>query len=105
MLNQRNAPGTHGHRYLAYLKTVADRPEMLRAADLDRLLSPDNMPPSIASRWSDFRNWLLEETLPPRTRKQLREYVDPAESDDSDASAAGMILDGLVDGKTGEAIE
>ena len=48
---------------------------------------------------------LLEETLPPRTRKQLREYVDPAESDDSDASAAGMILDGLIDGENGEAIE
>ncbi len=48
-MNGHNGEGTNGFRYLAYLKTVADNPTMLRAADLPRLLDPLNMPPSIAA--------------------------------------------------------
>ena len=48
-MNGHNGEGPNGYRYLAYLKTVADNPTMLRAADLPRLLDPLNMPPSIAA--------------------------------------------------------
>lgn len=70
-MNQRNEPGTNGHRYLAYLKTVADQPVLLRAVDLPRLFDDNSMPPSIRMAKRDFWLWLQDETLSPRVRAAL----------------------------------
>lgn len=70
-MTHRNQPGTNGHRYLAYLKTVADQPILLRSADLSRLFDDVNMPPSIQMAKRDFWLWLQDETLSPRVRAAL----------------------------------
>lgn len=67
-MNQRNELGTNGHRYLAYLQTVAGSPSVLRPIDVPRLFDALNMPPSIAMARRDFALWLLDESLTPRTR-------------------------------------
>lgn len=62
-MNERNASGTHGYRYLGYLREFAPSPSALRTVDVPRLLSPENMPPSIRMMRADFIWWLREESL------------------------------------------